>query len=118
MQNSLLLASILGPILIALSISEYLNFKIWENTHPTLVYLNGLILLTGGIIIIRIHNSWIPAWPTLITLTGWLITLAGLGRMFFPTAKQLPKNYLSISIIATLLIIGIVLSIKAYGPAS
>jgi len=114
MQLSFLLASILGPILLALSISEYLNFKIWENPHPTLVYLNGLMLLTGGIIIVRLHNIWVPAWPVLITIVGWLILIAGLFRMFFPAQKQLPKNTLSICIMVTLFIIGIYLSIKGY----
>ncbi|RFM30985.1 hypothetical protein [Chitinophaga silvisoli] len=114
MHHSILIASILGPVLIALSTSEYLNFKIWENTHPTLVYLNGLFLLTGGLIIIRLHNVWTPAWPMLITIVGWLCFFAGLFRMFFPTQKQLPLNYVSKIVMLTLFMIGIFLSYKGY----
>lgn len=114
MHQSYLLASIIGPILIILSISEYLNFKIWENVHPTLVYLNGLFLLTGGLIVIRIHNVWVPGWPVLITILGWLCLAAGVVRMFFPTQKQLPKNRISTLIIILLLLTGIFLSLKGY----
>lgn len=48
MDLSLQIAGILGPILMALASSEYLNYRIWEQVEPTLVYLNGLFLFSGG----------------------------------------------------------------------
>ena len=114
MEHSLFLAGIIGPILMALSLSEYLNFKIWKDVHPTVVYLNGLVLLTMGIVIVRIHPSWTIGWPLIITIIGWLLILFGLLRMFFPNARQLEKNTASTLLLFTLLLVGVCLSAKAY----
>ena len=111
---SLQLASILGPLLIALSITEYRNFDIWKDAHPTLVYLNGLILLTGGLIIIQLHNRWVAHWMVLVTLIGWLLMLAGLYRMIFPSAKQAEKGLGSTVLLSLLFTVGLFLSVKAF----
>lgn len=116
MNTTLLLASIIGPVLMVLSLSEFLNYKIWTETAPapSLVYLNGLFLFVCGLIIVRIHNIWVTAWPVIVTLTGWLCMMAGAGRMFFPTQKQLPPNNITYLVIASLFLVGTVLTLKAY----
>ncbi|CAN5320321.1 hypothetical protein BH09BAC4_BH09BAC4_52030 [soil metagenome] len=86
---SVQLASILGPVLAVVSSAEFLNFKIWAKVDPTVVDLNGLLLLIGGLTIIRFHNIGEPNWTVLITLLGWLIFVAGLYRMYKPNGNQL-----------------------------
>ncbi len=114
MELSLTIAGIIGPILIILAISEYLNFKIWKDVHPTVVYLNGLLLLTLGIIVVRIHNLWILNWELTITIVGWLLILSGSIRMFFPKTPQLKKNAATNIFLLFILFLGAFLSVKAY----
>ncbi len=54
MDLSLQIAGILGPILMALASSEYLNYRIWEQVELTLVYLNRLFLFLGGMVLLVI----------------------------------------------------------------
>ncbi len=114
MSISLQIAGVMGPILVALSISEYFHYKIWKDVHATVVYLNGLVLLTCGLIVVRLHNIWVADWTVLITILGWLLVLMGLGRMFFPTNKQLEKGLAANILLLLLLLLGIFLSMKAY----
>ncbi len=114
MESSLHLAGIIGPILAVLSLSEFLNYRIWKNVSAPLVYLNGLFLLTGGLIIVRIHNNWTLDWTLMITLLGWLTMIMGLFRMFFPSLKQPEQNLVTNLVLLILFLCGIFLSIKAY----
>lgn len=114
MEKSIQLAGLIGPVLIALSVSEALNLHIWAKVPPTVTYLNGLLLFIAGLAVVRAHNHWVADWSVLITLIAWLALLGGLYRMFAPEAQQLEKGIIAYSTIALLLLIGIVLSIKGY----
>jgi hypothetical protein len=81
------------------------------------VYLNGTLLFVAGLAIVRAHNSWTRDWPVLITIVGWMALLAGLGRMAAPLSAQEAGRHPSVlygSLVA-LLVIGVVLTFKAYG---
>lgn len=110
------LAGLLGPSLIAVSITESMNLEIFSHTSAHLVYLNGLLLFVAGLAIVRAHNVWTAGWPVLVTLIGWLFLLGGLIRMIAPVstqqAAQHPTTVLALT--SALLIIGIVLSFHAY----
>lgn len=96
------IAAVLGPSLVAVTISEAVNLDIWKEVEPTLVYLNGLLFLVGGLVIVTSHNVWKTHRGILVTLAGWLLVLAGGYRMFLPTASQLgpgPVTYLFIAIL-------------------
>ncbi|MCB0629898.1 MAG: hypothetical protein R2824_11815 [Saprospiraceae bacterium] len=114
MDISLQLAAIIGPVLMAVSLSEYLHYEIWKNVHPTLVQLNGLIFFTGGLILVNLHNIWIANWAVIITVISWLLLAAGLFRMFFPTNKQLPKSRGTDVFLLVLFLVGGFLSVEAY----
>ena len=116
MDISFQLAGILGPILIALSVTEYKNFKIWQEIQPTVVYLNGLLFFTGGIVIIRIHSIWSLNWAIVITIFGWVLSLLGLYRMVSPTGKQVEKSTVANLLFLLMFVLGVFLSIKAYLP--
>jgi hypothetical protein len=86
--NSKQIAGLLGPTLIAISITESMNIDIFVNTSAHLVYLNGTLLFVAGLAIVRVHNRWTGGWPVLVTLVGWLAIFGGLIRMIAPVSAQ------------------------------
>lgn len=113
-EISIQIASILGPVLMIVTASEYLNFRIWKDVDPTVVSLNGLILLICGLAMVRFHNFWDLNWTLVITIMGWLIFLAGVFRSFFPTAKQASENTATKIFVIFLFLIGGFLTFKGY----
>ena len=67
------IARIAGPSLIALAATEWLNMDIFAQQTAPVVYLNGTLLLVGGVAILQAHSRWNRGWPVMVTLTGWLI---------------------------------------------
>lgn len=114
METSKNISELIGPILIALSSSEFLNLHIWTKVEAPVVYLNGLLLFTGGLELIRSHNDWTVDWTLLITLTGWLSLTLGLYRIFFPNSKQLKRNAFTYVTLGSIFTVGIILTVEAY----
>jgi uncharacterized membrane protein YhaH (DUF805 family) len=117
MTDSKQLAGLLGPTLIALSLSESINLDIWTNTPAPVVYLAGTLLFVAGLSIVRVHNRWTGGWPVLVTLLGWLAMLGGLIRMIAPVfAQQQTEQHITAvhALLIVLLAIGIFLTFKAY----
>lgn len=116
MVRSKHLAALLGPSLIAVTLTESINADIFINTSAHLVYLNGALLFVAGLAIVRTHNLWIARWPVLITLMGWTCLLVGLARMTAPVsalqAAQYPTAVQALTVL--LFVIGIILSVYAY----
>jgi hypothetical protein len=117
-ENSKRIAGLLGPSIIAITISEALNAHIWAANTAPVIYLNGTLLFIAGLSIIRTHNHWFRGWPVIITLVGWFILLLGLFRMFTPGLFLLGvQNTSTIMVSITPLVlcaIGIYLTCKAY----
>ena len=114
MTNSRQIAGLLGPTLIALAVTEAMNLSILAS-HPAsvgVVYLNGTLLFVAGLAIVRAHNQW-TGWPVLVTLMGWFAILGGLIRMFAPAAAKSGATWVY-ALLIVLLVIGIVLTFKAY----
>jgi uncharacterized membrane protein YozB (DUF420 family) len=80
------------------------------------VYLNGTILFVAGLALIRAHNHWSWRWPTFITVTGWLLLAGGLTRMIAPEAPQLHAGAVSYAMFAAIVVVGLYLSFRGYGP--
>jgi hypothetical protein len=116
MTDSRLLASVIGPTLIALGATEALNMDIFAAQIAPVVYLNGAILFVSGLGLVRAHNIWALKWPVIVTLTGWIALVAGLYRMTAPRAPQASENVLTYAMLAAIAVMGIVLSYKGYGP--
>jgi len=121
MSNSAHIARLLGPALIGITLTEWMNLDVFTAaigpSFAAYVYLNGTLLFVAGLAIVRAHNHWTRRWPVLITLVGWFAILAGLGRMVAPISAQqagqnTPVVYVSL---AALLVIGIVLTFASYG---
>ena len=121
MTSSTRIAGLLGPTLIALSITEWINLGIFTAAiGPSFaphVYLNGTLLFVAGLAIVRAHNHWTRGWPVLVTLVGWLAMLGGLGRMVAPvSAQQAGQNSTVVyASLVALLAIGVVLTFNSYG---
>lgn len=116
MTNSRLIAGLMGPTLIAITVSEALNLHIWANNIPPVTYLNGMILFLAGFLVVRFHNLWTGGWPVMITLVGWVILIGGLFRMFVPDHQQLTQRNIALAVIIVLFSIGVFLTFKAYRP--
>lgn len=56
----------------------------------------------------------------LITLTGWVVLLLGLARMFAPDSARPPEEHLFASFVFLVVLLGtgIVLTVKAFGSDS
>jgi surface polysaccharide O-acyltransferase-like enzyme len=116
--NSTQIAGLLGPTLIAISLTESMNIDIFANTSAHLVYLNGTLLFVAGLAIVRVNNGWTGGWSVLVTLMGWLAILGGLIRMIAPVSAQQQTGQRTTAVytlLIVLLAIGIFLTFKAYG---
>jgi len=110
------IAGLLGPTLVVLSVSEMITADIWASVSVTQTYLAGALWFVAGLAIIRAHNRWTGGWPALVTLVGWFAILGGLFRMFAPGFAQgaTPNASVVLGIQAVLLLVGLVLTFKAY----
>ena len=119
MTDSKRIAGLLGPTLIALSITEAMHLRFLATfigpTHGPLVYLNGTLLFVAGLAIVRAHNRW-TGWPVLVTLIGWATMLVGLARMIAPVSSQRGAENITavFALLFVLLAIGTFLTFKAY----
>ena len=114
MTDSKRLASVVGPALIALAVTEPLNWAIFEQQIAPIVYLNGTILFVAGLALVQAHNRWSWGWPTLLTLTSWVLLLGGLYRMVVPSPPDLELGVASTVMFATMGLVGLVLSYQGY----
>ena len=90
MANSIFLAKLIGPVLLAgaagilvngatyrLLIDEFLRSR-------ALIYLSGILAMTAGLAIVLTHNVWVADWRVLITIVGWLAAITGAFRIIAP----------------------------------
>lgn len=117
MADSRQLAELIGPTMVVLGATEALNLNMFVAQIAPLVYLNGTILFVVGLALVRAHNRWTRNWPILITLIGWTLLLAGLFRMVAPEAPQAGADIPTYAMLAVIVLIGLFLSYKGYGPA-
>jgi hypothetical protein len=118
MTNSKHIAGLVGPMLIALTISEseFVQPHLYDAQIPPVVYLSGALLFLAGLSIVRVHNRWMAGWPVLVTIIGWFAILLGLGRMFaagqYQQVAEKTTALLVLEIVG--LAVGIFLTYKAY----
>jgi len=129
MAMSKTIAGLMGPTLVALAASLFVNIDsisalVEPVSHdPALVMVSGVLSFVAGLAVVRVHNHWGSGWAVLVTILGWLLLIAGLIRMLFPIAlsglaASVGKNTGLIAGEAiVLLAIGAFLSYKAYRAA-
>jgi hypothetical protein len=110
------IAGLVGPTLIALSASEALNYRIWDDNLAPVTYLDGALLFVGGLSIVRAHNRWRGGWPVLTTLAGWSALVLGLARMSAPQARLPGRNAATNGVLLAMFAGGVVLTFQAGRP--
>lgn len=89
---SIFLAQVIGCYLFLISLTMLIHQHRFKKTtsdflnSATLITLTGAASLAIGLLIIVDHNIWVPNWPVLITIIGWILLLKGLMSLFVPDA--------------------------------
>jgi hypothetical protein len=100
MDTSFALARLIGPVLLLLVLSvavDRTRLAIASRellASPALIFLTALLSLVAGLAIVIGHNLWSADWRLLLTLFGWLLTVAGAVRMVMPRLVQRQGNAL------------------------
>lgn len=90
MDTSLFLAKLMGPVLVIVGIGLFLNRERYRAVvdeviaSHTMLYVFGVLALTGGLAIVLTHNIWVADWPVIITILGWLMIVRGTLRIIIP----------------------------------
>jgi len=122
MTNSKRIAGLVGPTIVAMIVSELppVQPHLYDAQIPPVVYLSGTLMFIGGLAIVRAHNQWTRDWTVLVTLSGWFFLALGLLRMFAASQYQRRSASTGATVFTilegVLLVIGLVLTFKAYGP--
>lgn len=122
MQNSKRIAGLVGPTLVAMLVSEFplVQPHLYDAQIPPVVYLSGVLMFVGGLAIVRAHNHWGRDWTVLVTLSGWFALALGLFRMFAAGFYQRGAADAGAGLFTVLegilMIIGLVMTVKAYAP--
>jgi uncharacterized protein YjeT (DUF2065 family) len=104
--TSVFLARLIGPFTLVLGVALLLNATVMRGivdeviASPALIFLSGALTLPAGIAILLVHHRWYPDWRALITLLGYLTTLAGVIRMLAPQIATRIKGLSRITPIA------------------
>jgi hypothetical protein len=90
MQKSQQIARLIGPVLCTIGIAMLANPEAYRHiaeqflATSAFIYVSGVLLLTAGLAILNAHPQWTPDWRSLLTLAGWMATVAGVWRILAP----------------------------------
>jgi hypothetical protein len=94
MANSIFLAKLIGPIMLAVGVGILVNAAIYRALADeflrsrALIYLSGLLTMTAGMALVLTHNVWVRDWRTVITVLGWLAAIGGAIRIVAPQGTE------------------------------
>jgi len=94
MANSIFLAKLIGPLMLAVGIGIFVNGAVYRMLADELlrsrgmIYLSGVLAMTAGLAIVLTHNVWRADWPVIITILGWLATIGGAFRIVYPQGTE------------------------------
>ncbi len=126
MENSALIARIMGPALVIIAAGMLVNFKncrklldeFTSNTALTLAF--GLMSIVLGLLVIQFHNVWKLHWSLIITISGWSMLIKGIILNIAPSSlgrwTQIYKKNSALLVVWLILAIaiGIFLAIMGY----
>ena len=90
MAQSIFLAKLIGPILLALGAGMLVNaagYRVLVEEFlrsQAMIFLSGLLSITAGLALVLTHNVWTADWRVVITILGWLGFLGGIVRIAWP----------------------------------
>lgn len=126
MENSILLAKIIGPYTVIVAIGLMFNLKFYQKMmedffkNTALIYLGGAMALIIGLLIVLFHNVWVAGWVVIITIFGWLGLFKGALLIILPnsvaklTQAYQKKPVLLMVHMIIILVIGLFLTVKGY----
>ena len=127
MDASIFLAKLMGPIFVIIGVGLFLNRERYLAVvdevilSKTLLYVFGVMALTGGLAILLTHNVWVWDWPVVITIIAWLMVVRGSLRIVIPQqieaiAKGMTDQLPTLLLISDMIVIsvGLFLSWKGY----
>ena len=126
MGNSVFLAKLIGPVVLAVAIGIFVNGAIYRLLADeflrsrALIYLSGLLSMTAGLALILTHNVWRADWTVIITIIGWLGVIGGAVRIIAPQGterigRQALKHKYGLTIAGAFwLVVGAVLCLFGY----
>ena len=126
MANSIFLARLIGPIMLAVGIGIFVNAAVYRALAEeflrsrALIYLSGLLAMTAGLALVLTHNRWALGWAVIITILGWLLAIGGAVRIVCPqgtekVGRAVLKHPLGLQISGAIwLILGLILSLYGY----
>ena len=103
MQNSLIIARLVGPVLSAIGIGMLVNQPGYREMAGQFfaglpfIYFSGILALTGGLYILNVHNLWARDWRAIITAIGLILTCVGAFRIIAPQFA----NFIATTLIAS-----------------
>ncbi len=126
MDASIFLATLIGPLLVVVSLGLLINAKHYANmiSHflesPELYYFSGVLAFVSGVAMIYFHNIWTFDWRVLITVLAWLTLLKGALRILCPetglrAAKAFTEDRVILNVSSSVLfVIGAFLTFQAF----
>jgi hypothetical protein len=90
MAISLFLAKALGLYMVIVGVAMFVNqklYKVWfdeASRNPAFMFINGLLALIIGILLVVSHNVWHFDWRLVITVMAWMALLKGIFITAFP----------------------------------
>jgi hypothetical protein len=126
MENSRVLAKVIGPLLIIPAVGVFLNLETYQHLfaefckNAALCYLGGIVALLLGLIILQFHNVWEAHWPLVITILGWITVVKGVAIIVFPGlipylwCPYAGNTALLIFSLGISLVVGVFLTFKGY----
>lgn len=127
MENSLYIARLIGPVLVAVAASLMLNRQFFASlagdlsANRALILIAGLLALIAGLAIVDAHNIWTSDWRVIVTLFGWLAIAGGLFRIVLPdlvvrmAASFASRTSWALPAGAIAMLLGLFLSAKGHG---
>jgi hypothetical protein len=80
------IARLAGPVLVVIGIGVLLNLVLIAEAvrSPMLIYIAGLLALTGGLAMLNAYRAWTADWRVVVTVLGWLMVIGGVFRIARP----------------------------------
>ena len=100
MNTSDYLAEIWGIAFVLVSLVFLVKIELLEKLlelaeNDAVMIFFGAVTLIAGVVMVCIHNLWVPDWRVIITVLGWLTLLKGLDQLLF--AKHMQRRWSNMS---------------------
>jgi hypothetical protein len=81
MSASRYIARLIGPVLLIIGIGMVAGLFVEGESYSSLmkefigsralIFITGVLALLAGLVIVNVHNLWVPDWRVVVTVLGW-----------------------------------------------